>query len=149
MALWEICCGSGRLSLTLLLTGLVIGFPVDARYGWNICDHSHQQMLSRARDEFAPGVIHASPDCGPWSVSANMKDPEVKHCERLQERPGLLWIQDTCQKQSRQHRGYMWLLFGAATGKRHVEGRQRVPLFVLTRSQIIVQSNELINACTT
>ena len=28
----EICSGSGRLSLTLLLAGLVIGFPVNARY---------------------------------------------------------------------------------------------------------------------
>ena len=32
---WEWCSGSGRLSLTCCLASLVIGFPVDYRYGWD------------------------------------------------------------------------------------------------------------------
>jgi len=35
---WEVFIGSGRLSLTLLLAGLSVGFPVDMRYGWNVND---------------------------------------------------------------------------------------------------------------
>ena len=49
---WELCSGSGRLSLTLLLAGLTIGFPVDARYGWNLGNMNHQNMLDLARKEF-------------------------------------------------------------------------------------------------
>ena len=104
---WEVCSGSGRLSLTLLLAGLVIGFPVDARYGWNLRNSNHQHMLDMARQEFQPGVIHHSPDCGPWSVSANTKDPETKHCERLQEQPSIAWVQRSCEDQSRHDRGYL------------------------------------------
>ncbi|CAL1138133.1 unnamed protein product [Cladocopium goreaui] len=104
---WEVCSGSGRLSLTLLLAGLVIGFPVDARYGWNLRNSDHQHMLDMARQEFQPGVIHHSPDCGPWSVSANTKDPETKHCERLQEQPSIAWVQQSCEDQSRHDRGYL------------------------------------------
>ncbi|CAJ1354418.1 unnamed protein product [Effrenium voratum] len=33
---WEICSGSGRLSLVMIMAGLLIGFPVDLRYGWDI-----------------------------------------------------------------------------------------------------------------
>eukprot|EP00435_Cladocopium_sp_Y103_P067718 s113_g30.t1 len=51
---WELCSGSGRLSLVLLLAGLVVGFPVDYRYGWNINDPVHQKMLSQAQREFRP-----------------------------------------------------------------------------------------------
>ena len=103
---WELCSGSGRLSLTLLLAGLTIGFPVDARYGWNLGNINHQNMLDLARKEFQPGFIHHAPDCGPWSVSSNTKDPETKHLERLQEQPTLNWIQRSCEDQSRGGRGY-------------------------------------------
>ena len=104
---WEICSGSGRLSLTLLLAGLVIVPPIDARYGWDLNDLGHQRYLNMARDEFAPGVIHCSPDCAPWSVSSNLKDPELRHLERLRDQPGLAWIQETCEHQDAHDRGYV------------------------------------------
>ena len=103
---WEICSGSGRLSLTLLLAGLVIGPPIDARYGWDLNDHGHQRYLNMAMHEFASGVIHCSPDCAPWSVSSNTKDPEQRHLERLRDQPALEWIQRTCEYQDAHERGY-------------------------------------------
>ena len=103
---WEICSGSGRLSLTLLLAGLVIGPPIDARYGWDLNDFGHQRLLNMARDEFQPGVIHHAPDCAPWSVSSNQKDPELRHLERLHDQPALSWIQSSCEHQDAHDRGY-------------------------------------------
>ena len=103
---WEVFSGSGRLSLTLLLAGLSVGFPVDMRYGWNVNDMRHQEMLTMARDEFCPGVMFMAPDCAPWSLSSSAKDPEVRHLERLRDRPALLWVQQSCEEQSRHGRGY-------------------------------------------
>ena len=60
---WEIFSGSGRLSLTLLMAGLLVGFPVDFRYGWDLCDLRHQALLLEAYHEFQPGCVHLAPDC--------------------------------------------------------------------------------------
>ncbi|CAK9084871.1 1-alkyl-2-acetylglycerophosphocholine esterase [Durusdinium trenchii] len=103
---WELCSGSGRLSLCLLMAGLVVGFPVDYRYGWDINNAQHQSYLNQAYHEFKPGVVHAAPDCAPWSVSANTKDPRLRHQDRLRDRPGLQWLQEIFEKQDRQARGY-------------------------------------------
>ena len=103
---WEVFSGSGRLSLTLLLAGLSVGFPVDMRYGWNVNDMSHQAMLTMARDEFCPGVMFMAPDCAPWSLSSSAKDPEIRHCERLRDKPALQWVQRSCEEQARHGRGY-------------------------------------------
>ena len=50
---WEFCSGSGRLSLVTWQNGLVTGFPVDRRYGWNLNLAEHRKMLDAARDFFA------------------------------------------------------------------------------------------------
>ena len=103
---WEIFSGSGRLSLIMLLAGLTVGFPIDMRYGWNINNHSHQNMLKEARDEFCPGVVFLAPECGPWSVSSSSKKPEDRQADRLRDGPSVRWVQDTCWEQSRCGRGY-------------------------------------------
>ena len=56
--------------------------------------------------EFQPGVIHHAPDCAPWSVSSNQKDPELRHLERLHDQPALSWIQSSCEHQDAHDRGY-------------------------------------------
>lgn len=66
---WELCSGSGCFSWSCVMAGLVVGFPVYFRYGWDIGNKSHQQMLWSAFEEFQPGTLQASPDCAPWSVS--------------------------------------------------------------------------------
>ena len=62
---WEVFSGSGRLSLTMLIAGLTVGFPIDMRYGWDVGNACHQKYLRQARDEFCPGVIYLAPECGP------------------------------------------------------------------------------------
>ena len=124
---WEICSGSGRLSLTLLLAGLVIGPPIDARYGWDLNNYGHQRYLNMARNEFAPGVIHCSPDCAPWSISSNTKDPELRHLERLRDQPALEWTQKTCEYQDAHERGYsLEQPWGSAMTKNDTESPLRL-----------------------
>ena len=103
---WELFSGSGRLSLTLLLAGLTVGFPVDYRYGWDTRFASHRGMIHAAYEEFQPGAVHMSPDCAPWSVAASTKDPDEKMCERLQDRPALQLCQDLSARQDANGRGY-------------------------------------------
>ena len=53
---WEICSGSGRLSLIMIMAGLLIGFPVDLRYGWDINGVGHRNRRGRSS-------IQSSSDC--------------------------------------------------------------------------------------
>ena len=76
MQFWEICSGSGRLSYIALLAGLSVAFPVDFRYGWNLGNAKHQDMLLEAQQRLQPDVIMVSPSCGPWSTSANRLSTE-------------------------------------------------------------------------
>ena len=103
---WEIFSGSGRLSLVLLMAGLMVGFPVDYRYGWDLCNPQHQKMLYEAQAEFQPGLMHFAPDCAPWSVSSTSKDPQTRYAERMQARPSLQCVSYMCQEQSKHSRGY-------------------------------------------
>ena len=103
---WELSSGTGRLSLILMMAGLVIGFPVDLRYGWDLGNAEHQAMLRQAQQEFKPGVVHLAPDCAPWSVASSSKDPEERLAERNAARPSLEFTQEVCQNQSHHGRGY-------------------------------------------
>lgn len=88
------------------MAGLVVGFPVDYRYGWDINNYDHQQMLWQAQKEFQPGYMHFAPDCAPWSVAGSSKDPMERLQERKRDWPGLSFVQDSCQEQSIHGRGY-------------------------------------------
>ena len=103
---WEMFSGTGRLSLVMFMAGLIVGFPVDYRYGWNLADENHQAMLRRAQAEFRPGVVHLAPDCAPWSVSWSSKDPELRLQDRIAARPTLEFTQEVCEQQDKQSRGY-------------------------------------------
>ena len=95
----ELCSGSGRLSWVAVLSGLLVGFPVDYRYGWDMSLPEHQQMIGQARAEFLPMYLHASPTCAPWSVSSASKDPQARKLERQQEEPALQFIREQCERQ--------------------------------------------------
>eukprot|EP00435_Cladocopium_sp_Y103_P056006 s391_g18.t1 len=103
---WELFSGTGRLSLILMMAGLVIGFPVDLRYGWDLGNAEHQAMLRQAQKEFKPGVVHMAPDCAPWSVASSSKEPDERLAERHAARPSLEFTQEVCENQSRHQRGY-------------------------------------------
>ena len=53
----ELYSGSGRLSLMAVLSGLMVGFPIDYRYGWDMSVSNHQAMINQARDEFMPAYL--------------------------------------------------------------------------------------------
>ena len=103
---WEWFSGSGRLSLLLMTAGLIVGFPVDLRYGWDVNNPSHANMLRMAQKEFQPGVLHMSPDCGPWSVSGNTRPPELRLEDRRRDRNALRLVQEAAEVQDQHGRGY-------------------------------------------
>lgn len=56
--LWELCRGTGRLSLIALLSGLTVLFPVDLRYGWDIDYAPHQALLCEVQMTLNPSKLH-------------------------------------------------------------------------------------------
>ncbi|CAE7765903.1 RE2 [Symbiodinium sp. KB8] len=66
---WEIGSGSGRLTYTALLAGLIVAFPVDYRYGWNLADPEHQRMLLEEQQRTSPSMIFFSPPGSQGRVS--------------------------------------------------------------------------------
>ena len=77
----------------MMAAGLIS--PVDLRYGWNVNDPVHISMVRRAQRECLPGVLHMAPDCGPWSVSGNLRPPELKAEDRRRDRNALMMVQFT------------------------------------------------------
>jgi hypothetical protein len=61
--LWSWCAGSSRLTSTM--AGLpyykAALFPVDLRYGWDLRNHHHQQLLTRANDIYTPFLTTIEP----------------------------------------------------------------------------------------
>ena len=51
--LQESCSGSARFSGESVKKGLSVGFPVDLRYGWDVYEEKHRQMLETASTAFA------------------------------------------------------------------------------------------------
>ena len=102
----KLCSGSGRLSLLLMLTGMIVGFPVDSRYGWDIGHAPHQALLQRCHATFDPEHIFGAPSCGPWSCSSSSKDPHVRAADRQSEMPALHFLHETFLHQHNQGRGF-------------------------------------------
>ena len=89
-----------------MIAGVMVGFPVDLRYGWDIQHPPHQRLLSQARKEFDTGFYWGSPSCAPWSIAGNKKDPAARRAEQEAEMPGLSWMQGEFLAQAKAHRGY-------------------------------------------
>ena len=127
---WELCSGSGRFSLLCTLAGLMIGFPIDFRYGWNLGDPEHQDMLRQAYDFHQPDVLLLSPRCKFWSVSASRRDYHELMQDRESERPALVFMQSLITEQVARKKAYvmeqpwssaMWTESVMATNK-HLAG---------------------------
>eukprot|EP00959_Pyramimonas_sp_CCMP1952_P371234 7774215-Pyramimonas_sp.AAC.1 len=58
------------MSLICSRLGLLVAFPVDYRYGWNLADTHHQTILSELREYFGIGVTWWAPTCTPWSQAS-------------------------------------------------------------------------------
>ncbi|CAE7463363.1 unnamed protein product, partial [Symbiodinium necroappetens] len=103
---WEMCSGSGRLSLFLLTASVMTGFPVDYRYGWDLAHPEHQNLLDLCYQEFQPAHVFCAPTCTPWSNASAAKDRELRAQERQQELPTLEFLHEILLQQHNQNRGF-------------------------------------------
>ena len=85
--LWEFCSGSGRLSFLALCAGLLVMFPLDYRYGWDLGCASHRKLIDEIETQFEPDVEYMSPACRPWSIASTRRDLEQTKKEREAETP--------------------------------------------------------------
>ena len=92
LQLWEMCSGSGRLSLICL--------------GWDLGHPEHQSLLQECHRAFEADHIFVAPNCSPWSVAANSKDPSKRTEDRNQERPTLEYLQTLCLWQHNSGRAF-------------------------------------------
>ena len=103
---WELCAGSGRLSLVLMTASMVVGFPVDYRYGWDLSYPQHQELLRQCYQEFRPAHVFGAPTCTPWTNASNSKDRERRQMERDRELPTLEFINEIMLYQHNSQRGF-------------------------------------------
>ncbi|CAK9042305.1 Integrase catalytic domain-containing protein [Durusdinium trenchii] len=101
------CSGSARLTLLAFLSGMCVLFPVDMRYGWDIGHPPHQKLLREVQEQFAPDTLMMSPNCRPWSVSSNKREPEVIQRERQAEMPCVKFCKESAVKQCQQKKHYV------------------------------------------
>ena len=85
--LWTWCSGSSRLALTMLLPPFshLVLFPVDLRYGWDIGDHQHQQLLLAVDSCFLPATTTFEFRCKYWSRAGNRRQASETKRLRLLE----------------------------------------------------------------
>ena len=96
----ELCSGSGRLSLVAVLSGLLVGFPVDYRYGWDLTVPAHQAMIAQAREKFLPAYLHASPSSTAWSNVSKLTP--LRQTRRNMDAPMLSFLKGLFVEQTRQ-----------------------------------------------
>ena len=87
----EVCSGSSRLTLKASRY-LVVAFPVDFRYGWDLRKKEHCVLISWTRQTLGIEINFYSPTCKPWSQSANRSNPEAIQARRAEQEPILKWI---------------------------------------------------------
>ncbi|CAK0840390.1 unnamed protein product, partial [Prorocentrum cordatum] len=84
--------GSSRFSRRASLQGLMVGFPVDYRYGWDMSDKHHQRLLSTFRGKCHIGTTLWAPTCQPWSIASRHKDPAALESERRSQAPAIIFM---------------------------------------------------------
>ena len=92
IALWTICSGSSRLSLQMSELPFLqaVLFPVDLRYGWNLLDKDHQQLLQRANKHYKPHTTTFELRSRNWNRTSKY-DSEADQ-KRQQETPMLQFV---------------------------------------------------------
>ncbi|CAE7923876.1 unnamed protein product, partial [Symbiodinium necroappetens] len=102
---WEWFSGSGRLSLCLLMANMIVGPPIDYRYGWDVAHAPHQALLQRCHEVLAPAHLFASPSWSSWMTATN-KDPELRELDRRPELPAIQYLTETCLIQRQMDCGF-------------------------------------------
>lgn len=89
---WSLCSGGSRLEYCLDLLNAVVLFPVDLRYGWNLSDKSHQDLLLEVHALFQPSIVHLSPRCKFWNRGTSRKYFSTTKEMRKAEKPMHLFV---------------------------------------------------------
>lgn len=63
----EVFAGPAQFSCISYERGLIIGFPLDYRYGWNLATPQHQALVTRCDKLFQPRVFFFHPDPACWN----------------------------------------------------------------------------------
>ena len=75
-------------------SSLNVGFPVDLRYGWNLRNPYHQQLLQRANNRYKPFTTTIELRNHPWR-KISKDDSETLHAQQL-ELPMLQFLAQHC-----------------------------------------------------
>ena len=72
IALWSLCSGSSRLSLQMTQLPFLqaVLFPVDLRYGWNLQNTRHQQLLQGDNKLYKPYTTIVELRNNPWEYTS-------------------------------------------------------------------------------
>ncbi|CAE7404059.1 unnamed protein product, partial [Symbiodinium necroappetens] len=103
---WEWFSRSGRLSLCLPLANIVVGPPIDYRYGWDVSYAPHQELLQKCQAEFQPVHLFASPSWNQWTEHSAVKDKHLRDVERRGDLPSLQYLGEVMNIQHLQNRGF-------------------------------------------
>ena len=80
--------------------GMLVLFPIDFRYRWNLHLKEHRELATQLRQAVSVETIFDSPRCTPWSRSAVPRDPDELGLDRDYERLVLMWMHEEACSQS-------------------------------------------------
>ena len=85
IALWTIFSGSSRLNTHMSQIPFLqaVLFPVDLRYGWNLRNSHHQQLLQRANKLYKPFTTTVELRNHPWKYTSK-DDSETLEVRKLE-----------------------------------------------------------------
>ena len=83
--LWTWFSGSSTLACVMSSTPFhkIVLFPVDLRYGWDVQDPRHQELLMKVDKVFKPYLTTKEVRCKFWSTAGFLRDPAKT--DRLQQ----------------------------------------------------------------
>ena len=90
--------GSSTLSSWAFRSNTTVAFPTYLRYGWDLRNPEHTQLLTMFRQKIRVRIKFFSPECTPWSVASQTANPENKALNRERDQPLLQWIVDECKQ---------------------------------------------------
>ena len=99
--------GSGRTSHKATRRNLKVGFPIDARYGWDLSNAKHRAKIDKTRRVFHVRVTLSSPDCHLWSRACRTMDKKVKADGREAQKPMLEWLHKQNDQAAKKDDGYI------------------------------------------
>ena len=89
-----------------MTASMMVGFPVDYLYGWDMAWPTHQNLLRQCYEEFMPAHVFGAPTCTPWSSASASKNKDQRMQERQQELPTLEFLRELMLHQHNSDRGF-------------------------------------------